>query len=84
MWRHWRTAVFFNNFLQHVQFITGQCVDGLLSDIIEDTRENGFLAFLRLIGTLYYMSMKIGDIVASLANEKHLENFIQFRTRKTC
>ncbi len=32
-------AVFFNNFFQHAQFITGQCVDGLLSDIIEDTRK---------------------------------------------
>ncbi len=32
-------AVFFNNFFQRAQFISDQCVDGLLSDIIEDTRK---------------------------------------------
>ena len=45
--------------LPSVQFfqpckITGQHTVGLLSDISEDKRERGFLAFLRLIGTLYF------------------------------
>ena len=37
-----------------VSFITGQHACGLLSDTTEDKKEMGFLAFLRLIGTLYF------------------------------
>ncbi len=40
--------------VQHATFITGQELPGLLSDTAEDRKETGFLAFLRLIGTLYY------------------------------
>ena len=45
---------FFNTFFQHAKFITGQHADGLLSDTSEDERERGFVAFLKLIGTLYF------------------------------
>jgi len=47
-------AAFFNAFFQHATFITGQNLPGLLSDMAENCKEVGFLAFLRLIGTLYF------------------------------
>ena len=47
-------ATFFNAFFQHAAFISGQQMDGLLSDTSEERIEMGFLAFLRLIGTLYF------------------------------
>lgn len=47
-------AAFFNGFFQHATFITGNQMCGSLSDITEDKKEQGFLAFIRLIGTLYF------------------------------
>ncbi len=42
----------FNRFFQHANFVNGQQMEGSLSDIYDT--ENGYLAFLRLIGTLYF------------------------------
>ncbi len=47
-------AVFFNIFFQHAQFISGQHADGSLSNISIENRDKGFLAFLRLVGTIYF------------------------------
>ncbi len=46
-------SAFFQVFFQHADFITGRSMPGSLSDSGEKNKENGFLAFLRLIGTLY-------------------------------
>ncbi len=50
-------AVFFNIFFQHAQFISGQHADGSLSNISIENRDKGFLAFLRLIGTIYFKNI---------------------------
>lgn len=47
-------AAFFNAFFQHSAFITGKQMSGLLSDFTEDKKDLGFLALLRLVGTLYF------------------------------
>ena len=47
-------ASFFQTFFQHAAFITGNQMTGSLSDTAESKTEVGFLAFLRLIGTLYF------------------------------
>ena len=47
-------AVFFNVFFQHASFITGHQMCGSLADVSDDTRDKGFLSFIRLIGTLYF------------------------------
>ncbi len=47
-------SAFFQVFFQHADFITGRSMPGSLSDSGEKNKENGFLAFLRLIGTLYF------------------------------
>ena len=47
-------ASFFHAFFQHASFITGDRMLGSLSDTAENTKSFGFLAFLRLIGTLYF------------------------------
>lgn len=46
-------ASFLNTFFQNSTFITGNSMDGCLSQTREDN-DSGFLAFLRLIGCLYY------------------------------
>ena len=47
-------AAFFNVFYQHATFISGNAEQGLLCDYSSGKQHNGFLAFLRLIGTLYF------------------------------
>ena len=47
-------GAFLNTFYQHAAFISGDNAFGLLSNILEGTKEEGFLAFLRLIGCLYF------------------------------
>ena len=39
---------------QHASFIIGHKMCGSLSDVSDNTRDKGFLAFIRLIGTLYF------------------------------
>ena len=47
-------AKFFQTFYEHANFICGTVMEGCLSQTQESNREKGFLAFLRLIGTLYF------------------------------
>ena len=47
-------ATFLHTFFQHANFITGTRGKSDLSMTDEDNIENGFLAFVRLIGTLYF------------------------------
>ena len=43
-----------NTFYQHASFITGDGSKGRLSDCSPLSKEQGYLAFLRLIGTIYF------------------------------
>ena len=56
--------LFFNHFFQHANFINGKEMTGSLSDIDESVNEVGFLAFIRLIGTVYFK--KYYSAIASL------------------
>ncbi len=46
-------AAYFNTFCQHAHFITGNQLPGILSE----NTEEGFLAFLCLVGTLYFRNL---------------------------
>lgn len=45
---------FLNIFLQHARFISGDETQGLLSYTSSRDQKNGFLAFIRLVGTAYF------------------------------
>ena len=62
-------AVFLNVFFQHAAFITGNQPIGLLSESSEEGKKQGFLAFLRLVGTLYF--------------KKNLAAFVSLRNAET-
>ena len=47
-------ATFLNIFFQHAEFISGRLHCGNLSETSQSTIENGFLSFIRLIGTAYF------------------------------
>ena len=55
-------ATVFNVFYQHAEFVCGQKMEGSLSETSHHKRDSGFLAFTRLIGTLYF--------------KKHLSSFV--------
>ncbi len=55
-------ASFLKTFCQHAPFITGNQLPGILSETTKEGLKRGFLAFLRLIGTLYF--------------KKHLSSFV--------
>lgn len=44
-------ASFLNCFFRHSSFITGREAEGSLGDFEQNSRDLGFLAFLRLVGT---------------------------------
>ena len=60
------------SFFHHAGFITGGKIDGLLSDVSQGRIEMGFLAFLRLIGTLYFKKH-----FAAIVSLKGIETSIQ-------
>ena len=60
---------FFNYFFQHARFICGSGMDGSLHEIEVHNRSNGFLSFIRLIGTVYF--------------KKHLPSYISIDGHKT-
>lgn len=45
---------FINIFYHHASFITGDASKGRLSDCSASSKKRGYLAFLRLIGTIYF------------------------------
>lgn len=45
---------FFQAFFQHSEFITSRLMPGRLSQTADETKDMGVLAFMRLIGTLYF------------------------------
>ena len=47
-------ATFLRYFFQYAAFITGREAEGTLADTEEESCNSGFLAFLRLIGTVYF------------------------------
>ena len=75
-------ATFLWYFFQHAEFITGesQYTQGSLSDTLldDDTYKQGFLAFLRLIGTVYFK--KHATAFESNSPESHFKNFITSST----
>ena len=60
---------FLNAFFQHACFITGEELEGLLSQTGQSDQTKGFLAFLRLVGTAYF--------------KKHLSAFITIHSAET-
>ena len=62
-------AAFLNIFFQHASFITGNQSNGLLSENSKEGMKQGFLAFLRLVGTLYF--------------KKYLSAFVSLRDVET-
>ena len=62
-------AAFMNVFYQHACFITGDWEKGRLSDCSTSNFKKGYLAFLRLIGTLYF--------------EKHYSAFVSLQGIET-
>ena len=62
-------AAFMNVFYQHAAFITGDETKGRLSDCSTSDIRQGYLAFLRLIGTLYF--------------KKHYSAFVSLRGIET-
>lgn len=63
-------ATFLRYFFQYASFITGRESQGTLADtgLEEETYKNGFLAFLRLIGTVYFKKHATGFETPSPAN----------------
>ena len=70
-------AGFFNCFFQHATFITGREIHGLLC--AGDAPEKGFLAFLRLIGTIYFKQH-----YASMTSLKNIETPLQLFNAHPC
>ena len=62
-------ATVLNNFFQHASFICGYNMPGFLHNTSLNNRENGFLSFIRLIGTCYF--------------KKHLSAFVALKGHKT-
>lgn len=62
-------ASFINYFFQHASFITGDTMVSSLRDTESNTRLNGFLSFVRLVGTVYF--------------KKHLPSFISIDGHET-
>ena len=62
-------ASFLNCFFHHSSFITGKEAEGSLGDFEQNSRDLGFLAFLRLVGTAYF--------------KKHLSSFISLYESET-
>ena len=62
-------ATFLNNFFQHASFISGYNMPGFLHNTSSNNKENGFLSFIRLIGTCYF--------------KKHLSAFVALKGHKT-
>ena len=75
-------ATFLQYFFQHAEFITGesQYTQGSLSDTLldNDVHKQGFWAFLRLIGTVYFK--KHATAFESNSPESHFKNFISSST----
>ena len=75
-------ARFLQYFFQHAEFITGevQYTNGSLSDTLldNDLHKQGFLAFLRLIGTVYFK--KHAPAFESNSPESHFKSFISSST----
>ena len=73
-------ATFLRYFFQYAAFITGRESQGTLADtgLEGETYNNGFLAFLRLIGTVYFKKHATGFETPSPAN--HFQNFSSTHT----
>ena len=50
-------ASFLNCFFHHSSFITGRETEGSLGDFEQNSRDLGFLAFLRLVETAYFKNI---------------------------
>ena len=75
-------ATFLRYFFQHAEFITGesQYTQGSLSDTLldNDAHKQGFLAFLCLIGTVYFK--KHATAFESSSPESHFKSFLSSST----
>ena len=73
-------ATFLRYFFQYASFITGGEQPGTLADtqLNERSYKLGFLAFMRLIGTVYFMKHTTGFNTSSPS-----AHFFQFRTQST-
>ena len=75
-------ATFLRCFFQHAEFIAGetQYTQGSLSETLLDNgaHKQGFLAFLRLIGTVYFK--KHATAFESNSPESHFKSFITSST----
>lgn len=67
-------ATVLNVFFMHCNFISGMTMDGSLCDTT-DQRDLGFLAFLRLVGTLYFKKHLV-----SFMSVSKVETFIILQT----
>lgn len=77
-------ATFLRCFFQHAQFITGASTytHGSLSNTqLEENYKDGFLAFLRLIGTVYFK--KHAAVFDSSSPETYLRNFVTSSTSES-
>ena len=73
-------ATFLWYLFQHAEFITGetQYTQDSLSDTLLNVHKQGFLAFLRLIGTVYFK--KHATAFESSSSESHFKSFISSST----
>jgi len=60
-------ATILTNFTQHANFINGTVNNGTLYQTDPDNKENGFLSFMRLVGTCYFKK----HIATFIANYGH-------------
>ena len=51
----------FNVFFQHASFINVTQMQRSLSDVSDETRDMGFMAFIRLIGTLLFQEILLSN-----------------------
>ena len=74
-------AAFMNVFYQHACFITGDGEIGRLSDCSTSNFKKGYLAFLRLIGTLYFKKHYLAFVsLQGIETPQHLMNSISATT----
>ena len=76
----WGKAAFLQCFFLHAEFTPGESQQGSLSDTLldNDVHKQGFLAFLRLIGTVYFK--KHATAFESNSPESHFKSFITSST----
>ena len=71
-------ATILNNFLQYASFIAGSNTMGSLHQTNVTNREQGFLSFIRLVGTFYFKK----HLAAFMANYGHSTPLQMYNTAK--